>query len=926
MPAVVATYHPSPSSGGLALDRPYPPVPAVSHLPSMSRTPMKRPESASGESSFKATVTTQKASSGPKCVSCGATTTPLWRRNEMGATKLHGSRRPVTMKKAVIKRRKRVPAANAIVSTPNQADSPGHYVPHTSTLTMADRAAAEALVAVGRSGGDDRSRKRQRREADSSVVERDELADEDYDDGTGDESAASYADEMRAPTADSHAYGPSGASPPAHPAPPRDEHRRVSPRGGGYDLPPLNSAVGEFRHGRPDEARGPSPIRRDVVDPSSRYLPPPHPSYPMSPRGRPSHLRSMSPPVSRSRSPGGRSPRSDMHYMSAVPTREELLQHQAQLREQKRVMEDMLRRTESLLRGVERGLESPYSNGVEAGAGETRGASVRLPRRERDGEGGMATQTAAPLTASESLSPSLGHPPPSFPPTPAPHPMSTSAHISPALPAGRPTPKPLSINEQDEDVLMAVKALGDMRNQRISPTSPTHPQGSPTLVVASASVSPDQPAHPGFSPTAVPAMVNGEYGQGAVLLPGPGGQADFVSRVSHFPIVRTAIGAYESSKNSSRVVKLGAEMVESSIATLSRPVMERLPVAQMDGFACRQLDKLEGRTRSYSGSQPTSAATASDTPARDWEVNTPTSMKAMYSHPENPSSMSLDTQGTYSSETLPPLSPSTTRDMDAPQQSQSSRAGWQTMLVGAGGLSAAVSDENMRRLQLCLDWLRWATRITNQHINILRNFLASLSMPPPHPESTPISPASARTLAEAQTGVVDAIKQVVNIVSSYAGSALREPARSAVRKWILELPERWRAATQLHERGAPPPQTLMTPDGQLPSYTTAKTMAHKVLALALESLDMLSHVTSVFLESLQAAEAWLDRFGRNRNGPPSALSSGATTPNVPHPPHSAYPWTDGKQDPYAHNGYYGYPQPQIEYGYKDARDGQPLSR
>ncbi|KZP01410.1 glucocorticoid receptor-like (DNA-binding domain), partial [Calocera viscosa TUFC12733] len=147
----------------------------------MSRTPIKRPESASGESSFKATVTAQKAVSGPKCVSCGATTTPLWRRNEMGATvcnacgasfagtngsasflalfiglqakarrspkaatapgvgplscanchttttplwrrddagnnicnacglyqKLHGSRRPVTMKKAVIKRRKR---------------------------------------------------------------------------------------------------------------------------------------------------------------------------------------------------------------------------------------------------------------------------------------------------------------------------------------------------------------------------------------------------------------------------------------------------------------------------------------------------------------------------------------------------------------------------------------------------------------------------------------------------------------------------------------------------------------------------------------------------------------------------------------------------------------------------------------------------
>ncbi|KZP01411.1 Opi1-domain-containing protein [Calocera viscosa TUFC12733] len=842
------------------------------------------------------------------------------------------------MKKAVIKRRKRVPAANAIVSTPNQADSPGHYaLTHTSTLTMADRAAAEALVAVGRSGGDDRGRKRQRREADSSVVERDELVDEEYDEGTGDESAASYAEETRSAVADSRAYMPSGTSPPSHPAPPgRDEPRRVSPRGGGYDLPPLNSAVGEFRHGHPNEGRSHSPMRRDVVDPSSRYLPPPHPSYPMSPRGRQTHLRSMSPPVSRSRSPGGRSPRSDLHYMVAVPTREELLQHQAQLREQKRVMEDMLRRTENLLRGVERGLDGPgqYSNGVEAGASEPRGASVRLPRREREDGGerwstrAMATQTAPPLTATETLSPTLAqvHAPPSTAPPPG--------YTTPKT-----KPRVLSINEQDEDVLMAVKALGDMRNQRISPTSSTHPaysganttpaQGSPTQLVSSSSVSPDEASHPGFSPTSAaqaPAP-NGEYaveaGPGVNGQTAQGQQGDFVSRVSHFPIVRTAIGAYESSKNSSRVVKLGAEMVESSIATLSRPVMERLPVAQMDGFACRQLDKLEGRTRSYSGSAPTSAGTASDAPTRDWEVNTPTSMKAMYSHPDNPSSMSLDAQGSsgrehlgaYSSETLPPLSPSTTRDMDAPQQP--SRASWQTMLVGAGGLSAAVSDENMRRLQLCLDWLRWATRITDQHISILRNFLSSLSMPPPNPESTPISPASARTLADAQNDVVSAIKQVVSIVSSYTGSALPVGARAEIRKWILNLPERWRAATEEHERLHPRPQTLMTPEGPLPSYTTAKTMAHKVLTLALQSLEMLQDITKVFMDSLQSAE---------KNGPPSALSSGATTPSVAHPPHSAYPWTDVKQDPYAHNGYYSYShQPQLEYGYKDARDAQPRS-
>lgn len=200
-----------------------------------------------------------------------------------------------------------------------------------------------------------------------------------------------------------------------------------------------------------------------------------------------------------------------------------------------------------------------------------------------------------------------------------------------------------------------------------------------------------------------------------------------------------------------------------------------------------------------------------------------------------------------------------------------------------------------------------------------------------------VSPQHMRTLNDVKRDVVDTIRQVVDIVSKYAGGALPEPAKARVRGFILHLPQRWATAsrqeppvpaTSKGRRGGrtnpypttaegashhphPNAKTVSRPTSPSSSRSTsvvtgtrtphhartgsnpaaaaaaaaaaggvppgtANQAAQRILTLATESLDMLRGVTGVFKESLDKAEKCVSQLISLRfptDSPPSTAGS-----------------------------------------------------
>ncbi|KAM0793366.1 hypothetical protein ACM66B_000821 [Microbotryomycetes sp. NB124-2] len=421
--------------------------------------------------------------------------------------------------------------------------------------------------------------------------------------------------------------------------------------------------------------------------------------------------------------------------------------------------------------------------------------------------------------------------------------------------------------------------------------------------------------------------------------PHPSSSSDpkFISRVSQLPVISGGLEWYGQAKANSRVVKYGAGLVESSFNAVSRPITNNLQLGPLDDFACRQLDRFQPTT-----SSPASSAAATVRDANGESALADEEGDHVMSPPPAPrkgssSSRKANGKKRAASTTEPPrvVSPSDSgywqneEDERLRQQQQqegevagnqqqvavavgSGRSRWQTVLVEAGGLGAAVSEESLKSLRYCLQWLLYATAHLDHQIATLREFIVSLqshNREGTNGTSDALVTASASAhLSQIKHDVVDTIRKVVEVVSKYAGAALPEQAKRYVRQSILGLPVKWASAIdgqrssrassvaaasevstpraeRMEDPSAPTPaqdETMSAEDRARATQAALRPTedaAERVLSFAVESLDMLRSVTSIFGESIQKAEDWIERLRivgldrqRQRRGEQSQLT------------------------------------------------------
>jgi hypothetical protein len=111
---------------------------------------------------------------------------------------------------------------------------------------------------------------------------------------------------------------------------------------------------------------------------------------------------------------------------------------------------------------------------------------------------------------------------------------------------------------------------------------------------------------------------------------------------------------------------------------------------------------------------------------------------------------------------------------------------WQQIVLNAsstaGSTAAVISEESMKCLKYCTHWLQYAIQHIQQQMNLIRNYLVSLSSNPNTNDTT---------LLLIKNEMISTLRKAIDVITCYAGNALPYQAKLTIRKSILTLPNRW---------------------------------------------------------------------------------------------------------------------------------------
>lgn len=245
---------------------------------------------------------------------------------------------------------------------------------------------------------------------------------------------------------------------------------------------------------------------------------------------------------------------------------------------------------------------------------------------------------------------------------------------------------------------------------------------------------------------------------------------------------------------------------------------------------------------------------------------------------------SIETLPVYDENKSPPYEDDESSSQQLQQHHRTSiPRSWSTQLIiSTSGLGAALNDASLRSLKFVLGILRSA----NGHVTNLMESLKSLLHDYARGGNTQIRLEEGQLLSEktdamhiggsaghAQSSTIterikhlnaeiwNTLKSVVSTVSRYTGGALPENASAIVRWQLMSVPRRWQKAVSSQPSAAPPPHSGFK-EGAAADEKEALTSAHRMLAFAVEGIDMMEQVGGVVDSTILSAEKWLESMGR----------------------------------------------------------------